>query len=794
MVLGLAAFLGVVPAAWAQEKTPHIGYVYPAGGQQGTTFQVTIGGQYLADTSRASIPAERVSLADTSRACFSGSGIQATVMEEIPSLRGGEPEKLRQKITELMKGKQDAETEKQIAEIQKKLARHMSMEFRRRTYPILGEIVRLQVTLAPDAEPGPRELRLETPGGLSNRLTFCVGRLPEFREQEPEIAATPRDARGPISSPLTPETHITLPAVVNGQIIPHDLDMFRSGSGRFTADVDRYRFEARKGQQLVVAASARELIPYLADAVPGWFQATLALYDAKGKELAYDDDYRFHPDPVLFYKIPEDGQYTIEITDAISRGRPDFVYRIAVGELPFITSIFPLGGQAGEQTTVELTGWNLPADKLTMDAQDKAPGIYPLSVRKGDMISNSVPFAVDTLPKCLEKEPNDSPQTAQPVTLPLIINGRMDRPGDRDVFRFAGRAGERITAEVTARRLDSPLDSVLKLTDVAGKRLAFNDDHEDKSDALNTHHADSLIDFTLPANGTYCLHLSDAQHDGGPEYAYRLRISSPRPDFALRVVPSCINAQPGRLIPITIFALRKDGFSGEIALSLKGAPEGFSLGGGLVPAGQDQVRVTLMVPSMPSAEPISLSVEGRATIGGQEVVRTAVPADDMTQAFAYKHLVPAKDLKVAVVENLNARRLAGRLPKNSDLAKALAARRATFQPTMTMTLLGQQPVKIPVGGTAQVRISAPGAFGQAEIHVELSDPPEGIAVDSVSRVDRGLTIVLHGDAQKAKPGLKGNLIANAFSKRTVTTQDGKTRNTRWLVGMLPAIPFEIVKP
>ena len=35
-------------------------------------------------------------------------------------------------------------------------------------------------------------------------------------------------------------------------------------------------------------------------------------------------------------------------------------------------------------------------------------------------------------------------------------------------------------AEVYARRLDSPLDSVLKLTDAAGKQLAFNDDHEDK--------------------------------------------------------------------------------------------------------------------------------------------------------------------------------------------------------------------------------------------------------------------------------------------------------------------------
>ena len=65
------------------------------------------------------------------------------------------------------------------------------------------------------------------------------------------------------------------------------------------------------------------------------------------------------------------------------------------------------------------------------------------------------------------------------MKLPVIINGRIDRPDDWDVFQFAGRAGETIVAEVTARRLDSPLDSVLKLTDAAGKVLAFNDDHED---------------------------------------------------------------------------------------------------------------------------------------------------------------------------------------------------------------------------------------------------------------------------------------------------------------------------
>ncbi len=267
----------------------------------------------------------------------------------------------------------------------------------------------------------------------------------------------------------------------------------------------------------------------MADAVPGWFQAVVTLYDVHGKELAYDDDYRFHPDPVLHYVIPQDGDYFVEIKDAIYRGREDFVYRITLGELPFVTSIFPLGGPAGAQTAVELKGWNLPVDKLTMDAKDKAPGIYPLSVSKGELASNRVPFAVDTLPECLEKESNDSIQTAQAVTLPIIINGRIDKPGDWDVFRFQGHAGEQIVGEVYARRLDSPLDSVLKLTDASGRQLAFNDDYEDKGSGLETHHADSYILTTLPAEGAYYLHIGDAQHQGGAEYAYRLRLSARDP-------------------------------------------------------------------------------------------------------------------------------------------------------------------------------------------------------------------------------------------------------------------------
>lgn len=755
----LAAFVALVPAAQAQQNAPHLAYVLPAGGQQGATIQVKLGGQFLPNVTKVYV---------------SGGGVEATVADYARPMNPMQATQLRDRMQELQKLPMDAAVRKEMLDIRVKL---LTFNSARLTSPVLAEAVTLQVAIAGGAEPGKRELRVATPQGLSNPLVFCVGQLPEFTETESIDVALP----GPnqpvnqvqISRPAT-DMRITLPATVNGRIkpgLPRLQAQARAGQQFTPGEADRYRFQARAGQQLVIAASARELMPYLADAVPGWFQAVLTLTDSSGNEVAYDDDYRFHPDPVIHYAIPKDGEYTVEIKDALYRGREDFVYRITLGELPFVTGIFPLGGEAGARTAVELTGWNLPANKTAMDAKDKGPGIYPLAVRQQGRISNSEPFMVDTLPEAFEKEPNNSAASAQPVKLPIIMNGRVGRPGDWDVFRFEGRAGQAIVAEVYARRLDSPLDSVLRLTDAKGKQLAFNDDYEDKGAGLETHHADSKIMATLPAAGTYYLYLGDAQQKGGPEYAYRLRIGPPRPDFALRVTPSAINAGANMTVPITVHALRQDGFSGGIALALKDAPRGFTLTGGALPAGQDEVRLTLTVPTQPLDDPISLNLEGRATIQGRDVTRLAAPAEDMMQAFAYRHLVPATDLKV-------------------EIRRAVALRGP-------VRVSGEQPLQIPAGGEVrfQVQVPIPPNNVLEKVVYELSEPPEGIDLRDTSPVPNGAEIVLHCDAAKAKPGLKGNLIVTVSAERKppAGAASAPANRQRVQLGTLPAMPFEIVK-
>ena len=765
--MALAPVLGLLvltPSVLAQPASPHIGYVYPAGGRQGAVFQVAVGGQYLNNATNAYV---------------SGTGVQAVVIDYSRPLTQKEFNDLREKHKELQdrraaatasakkRGGQDssqagtnvvwtAADDTLLAAMRQKL---ILFAPRRNGNPAIAETVSVRVTLAPNAEPGERELRLATPTGLSNPLRFCVGQLVEYNKRDLKLGADPAPQR-PLrfnneQKAVEPtEMNITLPAIVNGQTLP--------------GGVDRYRFQARKGMELVIIVAARELIPYLADAVPGWFQAAVTLYDAKVHELEHADHYQFHPDPVLQYEIPKDGEYVVQIRDSIYRGREDFVYRITLGELPYVTSIFPLGGPAGAQTTVEIKGWNLPASTQTLPNAE--PGIHPLSVSKDDRISNLVPFAVDTLPECLEQEPNNSIAAAQAVTLPIIVIGRIDKPGDWDVFRFDGRAGDTVVAEVYARRLDSPLDSVLKLTDASGRQLAFNDDHEDKGAGLDTHYADSYLTATLPADGAFYVHMGDAQRQGGPEYGYRLRISLPRPDFELRAVPSSVSVRGGASVPLTVYALRRDGFTNEITLALQDAPAGFKLNGAKVPGNQDQVRVTLLAPAAPTEKPISLALEGRALIQGHAIVHRAVPAEDMMQAFAYRHLVPAQELEVAV---------SGR-----------------FMNRMSLKILSATPVRIPAGGVARVRIATPTSAFVDRFQLELSEPPEGITLGKVSAASDGAEIELRSDAAKAKPGLKGNLIVNIFQGPPAVAQKNKKQanQRRPAVGALPAIPFEIVLP
>ncbi len=736
LLVGLVACMSAPCGA----QSPYVGYVYPAGGQQGAVFQVTVGGQRLRGVRDM---------------CISGSGVRASVvdyqaasgplnqlqqqelrrrLEEIRAARGVQPRANRASakppngttanapaganavpvaLPDLPELKNlEQKTPRQLQQLADKFLNNA-----KRPKPPIAEQVTLEITIEPNAAPGDRELRLQTPSGLSNPLVFQVGQVPETREpdKDDDIAAV---------------VSAQPPVVLNGQIMP--------------GEVDRFPLQLKGGQKLVIAVQARKLIPYLADAVPGWFQAVVSLYDSDGKEVAYANECGFDPDPAFVFEVPKDGGYTLAIRDAIYRGREDFVYRVDVGDESLIKSLFPLGSRGGVP---------IGADKADREVC-------------AQLAQEHFQLAGNSALQCDETEPNDTVKTAMSVTLPRIVSGCMATPGDKDKFRIDGRAGQEVVAEVYARRMGSPLDSLLRLTDTSGRVVAFNDDHEDMESGLLTHQADSYLSAKLPANGAYFLQLSDAQHHGGSEYVYYLRIGPPQPDFALSLTPSSLNVPAGGVVTATVCASRKDGCDCVIEVALKDAPAGFLLSGGRIPKGRDKVRMTLTAPGGRSAQLVDIHLEGRAQIGGKTVTRPVVPADDMMQAFAYHHLVPSRQLAVMVMRG-------GGVSPSLDMAGDL--------------------LKIPSGGSAQASFRLSPLMANAPIHLELSDPPDGVTLQEVTVARGRATLVLKADDKHT--GYADNLIVEAFAEMDVGGKKGAAeQKQRVSLGVLPAIPFEIVKP
>ena len=292
------------------------------------------------------------------------------------------------------------------------------------------ESTKIAVTIAGDAELGERDIRVGTPGGVSNRYRFVVDDLPEINETEPN------------TEPGQAQRLDALPVLVNGQITEPDRDFFR--------------FKAKAGQTLVFALQGRSLLPYIPDAVPGWLDGCLTVHDPTGTELATIDDYQLNPDPVLVFPVPTDGEYILEVRDILYRGRNTFVYRLKIGAIPHLDYAFPLGGQRKSETLVELHGVNLPVSTLLVPGTDSGEAFRTIGIGRDSLgsgpSSNTLPFALGPHPETRETEPNDTLATATRVSVPIAVNARIDREGDSDYFRFAAKTGQVLAIETQARR------------------------------------------------------------------------------------------------------------------------------------------------------------------------------------------------------------------------------------------------------------------------------------------------------------------------------------------------------
>jgi len=577
--------------------------------------------------------------------------------------------------------------------------------------------VRISIAAAAAVPLGRHGLRLRTPLGTTSFMPLWVGEDPEAAEVEPNDEAAHAT---PVPSPVT----------VNGWMGVLD-------------DVDVYRVPARAGVDLVAKITAATL--------GSTVDSVITILSLSGRTLATNDDFGLSRDALAVYRPAVDGDVLVRVHDANPSGGRHH-YRLTIGVVPVLTAAFPLGTSGKSPSTLAVDGVNLNGATVGRlgPAVPERPERATVAVTglSREPVTR-VEVALGDTREAAEHESNDTFETAQPLTAPVTVNGRLASAGrtDTDVFRLTLAKGQTVVARVAAQRLGSSLDSVLDVLDAKGdpvprarlravwettidlrsrgsldpglrllawdelgrgdyiyvdrelirvrelpkgpdedvsfisfrgRRVAFEettpeghallrpvykvevhppgadvspsglpvfDLHYRNDDGGPLMGKDSQLTFTAPATGLYYLRLTDSRGTASPTHAYRLTVAPPRPDFELFVTPSNPNVPRGGRVPVTVFALRHEGFGSPIDVAVRGLPAGLSATGGRILGGESSVTLTLSADASAGDLVAPLTVTGRAVAGNRPLERTA-RADERVSVIA---VGAAPDVRVVSV-------------------------------------------------------------------------------------------------------------------------------------------------
>ncbi len=201
---------------------------------------------------------------------------------------------------------------------------------------------------------------------------------------------------------------------------------------------------------------------------------------------------------------------------------------------PRLLTTVPMGGQAGTQVEITITGEHLeevgeltfsdprftavpkpgadgrpePNRYLVTIAADCPVGVYEARVMTRLGLSSARVFSVGSLPEVMQKQPNTSLATAMELPLNSVCNAATSVRAI-DHYAFTARKGQRIVIDCAARGIDSKLDAVVVVADAEGRDLLV----ERRGGAL---------DFAVPEDGRYVIKVHELTFKGGPAYFYRL--------------------------------------------------------------------------------------------------------------------------------------------------------------------------------------------------------------------------------------------------------------------------------
>jgi hypothetical protein len=464
--------------------------------------------------------------------------------------------------------------------------------------------LKVRFKVAADALPGVREVRVATPQGVSTVGQLVVVVDPVVRE------AANNDT-------MKTAQEIAIPATACGRIEKAE-------------DVDYFKFKVPAGQALTFHVRSMRLQDRIHD-LQEHADPILTLKNSSGTVLAMNDNY-FAADPLLHYKFALAGEYYLEIRDARYGGNADWQYSIEINDRPFVTNIHPMRLTPGRPTRVEMIGYNLEDAFASLTLPPDTPAgprwiVLPLA---GGKKTNSVPVVVSNLPEVLESAgEHGSASKALPVAVPSGICGRLENEGEVDCYSFAAKAGEKFAFQILARELQSALDPVIRISNDKGQLLLENDDFRDRFV-----HPDSRIEsWAAPANGRYVVEVKDVHLRGGPAFVYHLQITRPEPTFTLELDTDKTLLAPGTASVIFVRAARKNGFEGEVELSVEGLPAGVTAKcGRILSTGKDGC-IHLQAAADAKIDAANIRVIGTATIPGPKPTKRIVPAAPLQEIY-----------------------------------------------------------------------------------------------------------------------------------------------------------------
>jgi hypothetical protein len=462
---------------------------------------------------------------------------------------------------------------------------------------------RFRLTVANEVPPGHYEVHVKTRLGLSGPRPFVVGTLKELAEP-----GTNKKAANALKLPAG--------VVLNGRADGDSIDYFQ--------------FEAKQGQRL--------LIQCWAERIDSRMDATLAIDDAAGRELLSDRD-TLGRDPLLDFTAPADGVYLLRVYDFTFGGGDEFYYRLLINEAPHIDFIVPPAGTPGTTSKFKIYGRNLPggskgeglllgsheveslevAIKLPTESQSTNPSLlvreallagFDYRLEADGTSSNPIRIGFVKAPVVAETESTKD----QSVPIPTEIHGSFARSGDTDRFRIEAKKGTPLWIDCLAERLGYPSDPLLIIervkADEKGNELFSEVKSSDDGRNPGGRHfplptRDPSLSFSPPEDGTYRITIINQTGPSGPASLYRLVIREHQPDFELvatawkphreskllQPVPSLL--RQGGTAAFHLFAIRRDGFSGEITLSAEGLPSGVTCSPMRIAEGQASTTLIL---------------------------------------------------------------------------------------------------------------------------------------------------------------------------------------------------------